>query len=120
MILFPTSFLVKFSILLLYRRIFTTKGLWFYSLYIGIILTGLIYLPNIIVGAVFCAPRAGQSWEVKNIPCAETELWFLIQAALVVLLDIYIFVLPIPTISGLQMSRRRKIEIMMVFASAVL
>ena len=120
MVLFPTSFLVKLSILLLYRRIFTTKGLWYYSLYIGILLTGLVYLPNIIIGVVFCAPRAGQAWEIQNIHCADTELWFLIQAVLIVLLDIYIFVLPISTLLGLQMSWGRKTGIMMIFATAVL
>ena len=83
--------------------------------------TLLLYIPNVFLAAYFCAPHVGESWDIASVgDCNDLAEWYVIQAALIVALDLYIFILPLPTIMQLQMPPRRRRGIMMVFMTAIL
>lgn len=121
MILYPTTFVAKLSILLLYCRVFTVKKPLLYGIYGGMLVTLLLYIPNVFLTAYFCAPHVGKGWDAAGVGgCSKTLEWYVVQAALIVALDLYIFILPLPTIMQLQMPARRRKGIMMVFMTAIL
>ncbi|KAL8789661.1 MAG: hypothetical protein Q9195_006714 [Heterodermia aff. obscurata] len=120
-ILYPTTFVAKLAILLLYRRVFTVKKPLLYGIYLGMLITLLLYIPNVFLAAYFCAPHVGQGWNAAGVGgCNDLAEWYVIQAALIVVLDLYIFILPLPTIMQLQMPARRRHGIMLVFMTAIL
>ena len=120
-ILYPTTFFAKLSILLLYRRVFTVKKPLLYCIYIGILITLLLYIPNVFLAAYFCAPHVGKGWDIAGVAgCNDLGEWYVIQAALIVALDLYIFILPLQTIMQLQMPAKRRRGILIVFMTAIL
>ncbi|KAF2105192.1 hypothetical protein BDV96DRAFT_655862 [Lophiotrema nucula] len=94
---FSTS---KAAIFLLYRQLFDVKKNVRNAINLGLIFTGVLYLPNIPLAAVFEAPAASKSWQsmLTETKSHKMVYWGLVQSSLSVLLDIYIFVLPLPTI----------------------
>lgn len=71
----------------------------------------------------FCVPRIGEPWnDVETISrnCANDEIYGIVQGVLSVVLDLYIFILPIPIILGLQMPVKRRLSILGVFGTAIL
>ncbi|KAF4633492.1 hypothetical protein G7Y89_g4634 [Cudoniella acicularis] len=115
--------LQKVSILLLYSRIFVASNSrnMIYLIYLGILASFCFYIPNIILASWYCAPHIGESWNLETaLRCKDTERWYLAQAVLIVLLDLYIFILPLPTLLKLNMSRNRRISVLLVFMTALL
>lgn len=123
MILGPTIFFSKEAIFLLYLEIFQVKQIMRRAIYIGMISTGLIYWPSIILESILCAPHVGESWDILAGAswakrCPRNSYWGVVQGAGAVWIDLYIFVLPIPIILGLQLSRRSKLQVLAVFMTA--
>lgn len=119
---FPVYFTSKVAILLLYRQLFGIKRWMRIAVDGGIAFTFALYFPNIPLAAIYSAPRAGQPWSsiltsdgpFKMIP------YSIAMAAGSTLLDIYLFVLPLSTIASLNMPLGRRIQLLGVFATALL
>lgn len=116
---FSTS---KAAIFLLYRQLFDVKKNVRNAINLGLIFTGVLYLPNIPLAAVFEAPAAGKSWQsmLTETKSHKMVYWGLVQSSLSVLLDIYIFVLPLPTIAKLHMPLGRRVQLFGVFTTALM
>jgi hypothetical protein len=102
---FPPYF-SKSSLLLLYQEYFSVKRSMRIAVYIRLIATFLTYFPSISVSIRLQSPQRGESWEdllVSDDP-PKAIYWGIVHGALVVALDIYIFVLPLPTLATLNMS----------------
>ncbi|KAF2829103.1 hypothetical protein CC86DRAFT_444281 [Ophiobolus disseminans] len=112
----------KAAIFLLYRQLFNVKKSVNNAINFGLIFTGIMYLPNIPLAAVFEAPAAGKSWQslITETKSHKMVYWGLVQSSLAVLLDIYIFVLPLPTIAKLHMPLGRRVQIAGVFTTALI
>ena len=116
----PCIFFGKLAILLLYLKIFQVNRTR-YLIYAGTVACFLAYMPYVPLSAYFCSPHTGQPWSlVVELRCSKLELWAVIQGTLAVAIDVYIFILPIPVVLGLQMSRRRKFAMLAVFGFALL
>lgn len=120
----PAFFFSKAAILLLYRQLFVIQPGRRIAINIGLIITLLLYLSNIPLAAVYAAPRAGQSWasllqslQVNSHPFAIAGT---VQSAVGTLLDIYIFVLPLPILWNLNMALRRRLQLIATFSTASL
>jgi hypothetical protein len=114
-------FLAKFSILWLYRHLFGIKKSMRVAVYIGIAWAAITYLPNMAIAANWCAARWGQPWDFSvGMRCAEKLplKWLVASAAMSVVLDIYIFVLPIPVVMGLRLSGRKRFGVLIIFTTA--
>ncbi|KAL2049210.1 hypothetical protein ABVK25_010561 [Lepraria finkii] len=91
-----------------------------YGIYIGMLITLLLYIPNVFLTAYFCAPHVGKHWIAADVGgCNKLLEWYVIQAALIVALDLYNFILPLPAVVRLQVPARRRRGIMMVFGTAI-
>ena len=107
----------KISILLLYRRIFTTQNPSFkWALYTTFALLVAWAITGFFTTVFQCAPVQEQ-WE-KIIVGGRCINWTAALTALAVIntvLNVSILVLPIPMIWGLQMPLRRKLAIIGIF-----
>ena len=116
----PSQFFTKVSLLILYLRLFSIKISTRRALYCAIAFAFCLYWINIPLATYYCAPRAGGSWKVGNETCAKLILLGPIQGSLNVALDIFILAAPISVIVKLKMSRRRKFEVLAVFMTGSL
>lgn len=122
MIVGPALFFPKVSIFLLYIQIFRINTFVRRGAKIGIVVAFLAYFPPTLILSYFDAPHAGQTWEYllvsgmpeKGIPGGITI------GCLSVLVDIYVFVLPIPPLLKLNMPLSKRIQLMVLFGTALM
>lgn len=112
----------KTSIFLLFHQIFEIRRSMRVAIRIGIAVTVLITLAFIPVNAVLLAPRVGETWTHVLLSGRPNNwlIWGIGQATAGMLLDLFIFVLPIPAIMKLQLSTKKKIQLIAVFITALL
>lgn len=118
----PTIYFAKSSLLFLYLQFFSIKRSMRVAIYIGLVAVGLCYWSNIPIEAPFLAPYAGETWQdiVFNGRPAKIEVWGDVQGPLNVIIDLYTFILPFPVLAKLNLTRRRRIELGIVFSTALL
>lgn len=115
-------FFAKSTILILYFRIFAVGKKNTRSIRFGLAWCFLIYLNNILMPTYFCAPRIGERWGSSTCSerCSRFVIYAMILSAFSLALDLYIFILPVPMILRLQMSRKRRVSILGIFGTAFL
>jgi len=118
----PVIFFAKTAIFLLFIQIFVTGAhhKLRIAIYAGLALTFCAYWAGVPLEAYFAAPHIGESWETLLLNGMPEHLvkWGIIQGSLSVVLDIYIFVLPLPPLAKLRMSTRKRVGLLAVFATA--
>ena len=113
---FPTT-MGRFSLLMLYNRIFQSDRSFYVAVRIVGILNSLIYVGCTVAIGFRCAPT-GKMWN----PVAQGQCFHSSKALVVALafldslLDFMVMILPISVLRRLQMSWRRKINVAMIFA----
>ncbi|KAI1737523.1 hypothetical protein F4680DRAFT_427982 [Xylaria scruposa] len=110
----------KAAIFLLYLEIFGIKASLRKAVYAGLAFNVLTYLTFIPIGAYYEAPHAGLPWEsLFTHPGAYALMpWGIFIGAASVLIDIYVFILPLPTILKLNMSTSKRLQLLAVFGTA--
>ncbi|KAK6197108.1 hypothetical protein LQW54_010903 [Pestalotiopsis sp. IQ-011] len=120
----PAFFFPKAAILLLYQQLFAIQRTTRIAIYVGMAVTFLVYLSNIPLAAVYLAPRVGQSWEslILTLEANKTPMTTggVVQSTIATLIDFYIFILPLPIITRLQMPPARRFGLIAVFSTALL
>lgn len=120
----PALFFPKAAVFLLYVQLFGVEKRFRVSVYVGLVITLLVYLSNIPLAAIYAAPRIGQSWESLLLVLQANEHPFAlggtVQSAIATALDFYIFFLPFPILSRLQLPSRRRWQLIGVFSTALL
>ena len=119
----PSIFLAKLTLMLLYLRIFEPKPMAKYLIYAGILVIGLFYAATTIAYGAYCVPRSGESYGSPSVAarCNPPSLTIdLTQGVFGFISDLYLFILPMPFIWGLQVPLRRKLGIAAVFATGVM
>ncbi len=110
--------LVRLSILAFYRRLFpreSTPAWWRACLY-SIASLALAYFIAGTAAAIFICTPISYFWtRTGKGHCINEILMFYISAALTVLADVLILLLPMPIIWRLQMQRSKKIGVMAIF-----
>ncbi|KAI1657786.1 hypothetical protein F4813DRAFT_73879 [Daldinia decipiens] len=122
-ILMPLSHsLSKASILLLLFQIFSINKRFKIAIYIGLLGIILDYGPNLILGPIYTVPYAGETWEdlLTNGRPQHLNKVGLEQAVLAVVIDLYIFVLPFPMLSSLNLDLRKRLQLVFVFGTALM
>ncbi|KAF2741690.1 hypothetical protein M011DRAFT_414010 [Sporormia fimetaria CBS 119925] len=120
-ITWPSIFLAKISILWLYLHIFQVKKSMRYAVYAGAVWAAFTYFPNVVVAGYWCSAHVGEPWGLNvGLRCSglHPSRVLIATATMSIILDIYIFVLPIPVVLGLNLSRPMKFGIPLVFAAA--
>ena len=109
-----TVTLIKISLLILYRRTFTTKKFRYVIYAIGaIILANAI---ENIFGFLFQCIPVKKFW-TPMLPghCINQSLFITLASAFYMVTDFVIYIMPMPVIWHLQMTKRRKLELSIVF-----
>ncbi|KAI1130988.1 hypothetical protein F5Y10DRAFT_234394 [Nemania abortiva] len=117
-------FFSKTATLLVFRQIFSVSRSTNIAIWIGIAFDFVIYATSLILVTYWATPRPGQSWD-RLINGAGSTAQYVIyvaigQGAASILLDTYMFILPLPIIARLNLSPRRKWKIGAVFLVAFL
>ncbi|ROW05776.1 hypothetical protein VMCG_05248 [Cytospora schulzeri] len=98
------------------------QGSMKYLIWFGFFAASAACLPGIPIGAYFSAPSPGQSWYgfMLSDKAWHGVYWGLVQSVLGILLDLYIFILPLPILYQLKMSKKKRIQVTAVFSTAFL
>lgn len=111
----------KESICFLYLRLFSVGHRRFRITVISsMVFIALYYIIAILLTIFQCTP-VKKSWE-KQIPgtCIQLQTFFFANAAFNVITDILVMVLPIPVISKLQITRKQRIGLGLIFCVGIL
>ncbi|XDG03564.1 hypothetical protein ABKA04_003179 [Annulohypoxylon sp. FPYF3050] len=118
-IYFAATTVIKLSLLFLYRRIFNLQktAKWFVNG--GIVLVTLMGVAILLAIIFFCFPVA-KAWD-DSIPghCSSPAPVSYLSGAWNAFVDIYVLILPIPLLWGLNMGPRRKIRLGAVFGIGI-
>jgi hypothetical protein len=115
------SFFAKSSIFLLFHQIFTIQKTMRRAIWAGQILNFAVYSASIVAIIYYESPRVGEPWSAVLDGRTLIPLkWWQAQSAIIVLLDIYIFLLPLPNLWKLNIPLRRRIPVLAVFSLAML
>lgn len=117
-----TTYFAKSSILLLYLQFFSVDRKTRIAIWIGLISVGVLYWAAFPIEAPFMTPRNGETWQELALSGRPDKMyyWGIVQGPLSVIIDIYIFVVPIPVLLTLNLSSRRRTGLLLVFATALL
>ncbi|KAK2599573.1 hypothetical protein N8I77_011314 [Diaporthe amygdali] len=120
MMLVPGLIFSKVSLFLLFLQIFDIRDGMRLAIRIGIAATLIIYFPSFPMAGYYQAPSPGQSWENVMITGRPQNgiYWGIVQSALGILLDLYMFVLPLPIITQLHISKTKRNQLVLVFSTA--
>ena len=107
---------IKISILLMYRRIFSVDPSFrLQSLLIGIVVS-IFWLATTIATLTNCIPLK-YSWIGLSDPahCFNYNIFWMVTGALEVVIDTMILALPVRIVLGLQLSRKRRVALLLIF-----
>ena len=118
----PIIFFTKLSILLLFLRIFVpgAKNKTYYLIHLLIWLNLLFYIANVPIEIWPCIPRR-KIWAPQTPGhCLDNEQVFVAGGSVNMVSDFAILILPIVSVSRLQMSWRKKVGVSAIFAAGFL
>lgn len=115
----PTIFFAKLSLFWLYLRLFSPNCRTRYLVYFGIMSTFAVYTFTPVYIGYMYIPRPGQSWleRASSYGGSARLIYFGIFG---VVSDFYLFILPIQVIWQLQLPLRKRIAILVIFATGFL
>ncbi|KAL8800430.1 MAG: hypothetical protein Q9182_005183 [Xanthomendoza sp. 2 TL-2023] len=118
----PFVWLIKTSLFLLYRQIFSTKRYLQNLVWAGIIVTGLFYWSSTIAKIALCAPRRHETYIMAfaSARCGRTKTLAVGSGVFNILSDLYLIVIPIPPTWSLQLKPRKKWRLIAVFLTGIL
>lgn len=89
------------------------------AIWIGIAVGAVMYGLTLAIMSYYGTPHVGHTWDELLVESVGTTIfplkWAVGQGAVNTAYDIYIFVLPLPIIYKLNLSRKRKAQIFAVF-----
>jgi hypothetical protein len=116
---YTSMFLGKLCLLFLYQRIFGHISKVRYQIYIAYFMTLPIFA-GIIVLPVLSAPPPGKPWGTPN-PRREDNGKFSLGTGVVnLLVDLFILYIPIPVIASMNLSRRKKTGVLVIFLTGLM
>ncbi|KUI54934.1 hypothetical protein VP1G_10717 [Cytospora mali] len=98
------------------------KGRLQYLIWVGIITSFATYITGIPINAYYDAPSPGHSWSSVMLSGKPNHAiyWGLVQSTLGIILDLYIFIIPLPILYQLKLWTRKRIYVAAVFSTAFL
>ena len=104
------------AVFTLYLRLFGTVRWMRIACWIGIILTAPFFLQMVPVCGVYLFPHGNEGWDLRlGAKGSKLQTPSLILGTFNVVSDIYVFILPLPILYGLNLSLRKRIGLIGVF-----
>lgn len=118
----PTIFFAKLTLFLLYLRIFSCNRATKLAIYLGIVVNFFFYVATTIYLGITCVRRSGTTWAatIRSAQCQSTISMNYAQGGFSIASDLYIFILPFPTILKLQLPLRKKLGICAIFVAGTM
>ncbi|KAJ2997401.1 hypothetical protein NUW58_g667 [Xylaria curta] len=112
----------KTSFFLMYLQIFGPLPWLRICVYAGLVVNWLFYTIVIISSFIYQVPNPGQTWQegFLNERYTQSFKWTIPIASGSLILDTYIFILPIIAIFNLQLQVKKKVGVIAVFATGLL
>ncbi|KAJ4385379.1 hypothetical protein N0V93_009806 [Gnomoniopsis smithogilvyi] len=106
----------------MYLQFFGIKRPMRIAVYVGLAVTFAAYWTSIPIAAYYGAPHSGETWEelFVNLRPAKEAYWGFAQGVCAIVLDIYIFILPLPVLWRLHMDRAKRLQLLGVFGTALI
>lgn len=119
----PLVLMVKISLFLLYFRIFSRIRSTRLLIYFGIGINAVFYATSFALVLYFCGPGPGhniiQSFDDHHCVVQARTLGTF-QASFNIASDIYLLCIPMPVISNLQLSTKKKVGVIAMFMTGSL
>lgn len=118
----PALVLPKASIFLFYLQIFSINKSVKVGSKIGLVATVLGYVPASLLLLYFITPHIGETW-AELAASGRARRGFPVSISIgvaSVIVDIYIFVLPLPALFKLQLPTSKKIQLIALFGTAMM
>lgn len=113
----PTLWASKAAILTLFIRIFRTLKWLRLTCYGLLVFTFLIYGSIIAINAVLCVPPPGSTWNAATLKkCEHHGPALVVNGVFGVVVNLIIFALPFPVIIRINLGRKKKIGLTVVFS----
>ncbi len=94
------------------------------AIWIGVLFCFASYTSGLVVTSYFSAPHVGSTWDQVAVDLYGSTVfllyWSIAQGSASTLLDVYIFILPLPVLARLHLSTKRKIQIIAIFGVGLL
>ncbi|GAB1310565.1 Rhodopsin domain-containing protein [Madurella fahalii] len=112
----------KASIFVLLSQIFTIRHHMKLAIWAGLVATVLLYLMNIIIILCYFTPSPGQTWDdvVLSGKVDGSLAWTVASSVLNLVLNLYIFFLPLPIIARLSWPLEKRLKVVALFSTAFL
>lgn len=113
----PTLWASKAAILTLFIRIFGTLEWLRLTCYGLLVFTFLFYGSIIAISAILCVPPPGSTWNAATLKkCEHDGPMLVVNGVFGVVADLILFALPFPVIVRLNLGRKKKIGLIVVFS----
>lgn len=114
------SIFPKSAILVLYMQVFYSNEWIRPAVYFGLVFNVLTYLPLIASSIYYTTPRGGATWGELALSTEPQRGLYMstVKAAMSVVMNLYILILPLPILSKLQMPVSKRVQLIAVFATA--
>ena len=121
----PLIWIVKLSLFFMLLELFGLLTWIQISVWLGIVVTGLFYFGYFTATMAICAPKGEQTqlaWlTILATPrCQENPAMILSIGIMNVLSDVYLLILPLPVILGLQLPKMKKLGVLAIFLTGTM
>ena len=119
----PATFFAKAAVVLLYLKVFASTSRSFrIRIHITLAFLFCLYFINLPLTGYYCVPHGDETWVMPSVSlrCAKLEVFGAVQGSLGLVVDLWIFWLPLKIIWNLNMSRRKKLQLVTIFATGSL
>ncbi|KAK4152538.1 hypothetical protein C8A00DRAFT_44434 [Chaetomidium leptoderma] len=118
------TFLSKVSIFLLFHQIFAIERRMQISIWAGLTATFLVFAASVGYQLHHFTPIPGTTWNELALsggnPLEGSTAWAVVSSVLNLMLELYVFLLPLPTIATLSWSTRKRLKASAVFSTGLL
>lgn len=121
--------LAKSSTLLLFYEVFQVSKAMRLAIWFGLAFNFALFGTNIVMRSYYFAPHMGRTWidlVIEHPARVESNLdgaivpWGVASSVASTVLDLYIFVLPLPLICKLNLPPRKRVRLAFIFLTAFL
>ncbi|KAF2837801.1 hypothetical protein M501DRAFT_936634 [Patellaria atrata CBS 101060] len=113
----PLAFATKAAILLMVKRVFGVNRILRISVNYGILLMALYYIAITIVKIFICSPIPKFWNPTIEGKCLDSDAIFITDCVVSIVSDLFILILPLPTIWKLKMRVSKRIGVSLVFVA---
>lgn len=112
----------KASIFMLLSQIFTIQSHMKLAIKAGLVAAILLWLMNVIILLCFFTPSVGQTWDdvVLTAKVDGSLVWTVVSSVMNLVLNLYIFFLPLPIIARLSWPLGKRLKVAALFSTAFL